>query len=84
MHIMINGNYLSLDGVLTVTELKDLRPANAWTTFKVSYKNGPDVDFYQKTQSAPGLFGTTFSFETEEEITEIYNRIIEILTNNVA
>jgi hypothetical protein len=85
MHIMINGNYLSLDDVLIVTGLKNLRPSNMWTTFKIIYRKGGEVDFYQQLENTiAGQYGTTFYFKTEDEITEVYNRIITILTNNAA
>ena len=75
---------MSLDDVLIVTELKNLRPANVWTTFKIIYLKGYEVNFYQQFENTtPGQYGSSFYLKTEEEITEVYNRIITILTNNV-
>jgi hypothetical protein len=87
MHIMINGNYLSLDNILFISKIEDLRPAHQAKSFYIHYLIGnKTIEFYQ-SEACP-LDGemkySNFYFKNESVLTETYNRIIEILTNNAA
>lgn len=48
MHVIINGNFLSLDNILILTAINN-DPAGNW--FVIRYMNGQEIYFYHREQA---------------------------------
>lgn len=86
MHIMINGNYLSLDSILIIADIKDMRPAEEAKQFHLEYTNGAIVSFYQNDNCPQDgeLTFKCFYFKSEKYFLQTREMILKILTDNAA
>lgn len=82
MHIIIKGNFLSLNDVQSVTEIQTV--GEGFKFFILRYKQGCDIEFsYQaqiKTDVHVNLKGN-FSFGTDAFFFNAYKEILNKLTN---
>lgn len=82
MHIIINGNYLSLDNILTISKI---RYANTdKPSFEIIYHTGKECNFYYTDtceENNGELWNTTFYFKNKDEFMTIHERIMSTLNN---
>lgn len=84
MHIIINGNYLSLDNIFAITKINDLSHQRQDKVFTLIYHSGREVEFYQRSDCPiDGEFAyKNFYFKSEQTLIDIHNHILETLTTN--
>lgn len=84
MHIMINGNYLSLNNVLTVGSIIKDKTSPTFNSFGIMYHNDVGIFFYHKPECPENgeLVYSAFYFKDEKEFINIREQIIKILTEN--
>lgn len=83
MHIMIKGNYISLDDVQSVTEICSV--GEGFKFFILRYKQGSDIEFSYHIQNQTDVHVNlkgNFSFGTYAYFQDAHESIIKILTQH--
>lgn len=83
MHIMINGNYLNLDEVLVVSEIKDVGNEGC-KLFCMTLKNSNTIEFFYNRSYHRDVEVSSkgnFNFGTSAFFLNTHKEIINILTN---
>lgn len=86
MHIIINGNYLSLNNILAVGSIITDKNSPNFNSFGIMYHCNESILFYHKPACPENgeLVYSAFYFKDEKEFINIREQIIKILTENAA
>jgi hypothetical protein len=82
MHIMINGNFLSLDNIITISAIR--YPDGYSSNFNITYQTGREVVFYytpEAKEKEGELWYSAFYFKDKSSFERCHKNIIQILTD---
>ena len=83
MHIMIKGNYLNLDEVLVVSEIKDVG-GEGCKLFGITNRNGNTIEFFYSRSYQFDVEASSagyFNFGTYEFFSNAHKEILNKLTD---